>query len=125
MNNAIVRVPTSALQSTNVDVGAGSGVQSRMVAFRVKKKGAKRIFVGTVSAASPSCVAGKVQVRRAKGKKSVLVAKGKAKVSGGFKVTVAKSRLPKQVLRARQGQGRLRRGGLTDPQGALTPSGPT
>jgi len=95
VNNAIVRVPTSALQSTNVDVGAGSGVQSRMVAFKVKKKGAKRIFVGTVSAASPSCVAGKVQVRRAKGKKSVLVAKGKAKASGGFKVTVAKSRLPK------------------------------
>ncbi|WP_141005823.1 virginiamycin B lyase family protein [Nocardioides humi] len=108
VNNSIVRVPLSALQTTNVDVGTGSTMKGRTVALKkVRKKGAKRVFAGTVSAASPSCTAGKVQVRRVKGKKSVVVAKGKAKASGKYKVSVRKAKLPKgkYFVRAKAGAG--------------------
>jgi len=98
-NNSIVRVSPSSLQTTNVNVGSNSQLRpdnaSRKLTMTVKKKGTKRVFSGKATSSWAGCRPGTVQVRRVKGRSSVLVAKGKAKTNGTYAITVKKTKAKK------------------------------
>ncbi|HEX7738719.1 MAG TPA: hypothetical protein VF426_03625 [Marmoricola sp.] len=98
-HNVIVRVPRSALQQTDLNLGDGSQLRpasaTRRATLNKVKKGKKRVFKGTVTSTWSACRAGAIQVRRVKGHSSVVIARGRARSNGSYAIAIKKKRVKK------------------------------